>query len=126
MGDPVSLTFSFSNLFNGALLDSNEDPVPQEQMYGAIIEALEVWAEVAPLHFTEVEDQGGGAPDSNYPLGQFERFVLVPIKLMASVAPKRMLFSHRLIMSLALFALMSILIQPTAGNWLARLNTPTF
>lgn len=70
-GEPVTLTYSYNNMFDGGLLDSQGTPVPAGQIRTAIEEALAVWAEVAPLHFIEVPDQGGPVPTSNYPDGQF-------------------------------------------------------
>lgn len=58
LGDPVYLTYSYQNMFDGGLLDPAGNPVPELQIRTAIEEALSVWAEVAPLHFTEVPDDG--------------------------------------------------------------------
>ncbi|WP_425397559.1 matrixin family metalloprotease [Aeoliella sp.] len=57
-GDPVYLTYSYQNMFDGGLLDPDGNPVPESQIRTAIEEAFSVWAEVAPLHFTEVPDDG--------------------------------------------------------------------
>lgn len=55
-GSPVYLTYSYQNLLDGGLLDPDGKPVPVAQIRTAIEEAFSVWASVAPLHFTEVED----------------------------------------------------------------------
>ncbi len=55
-GSPVHLTYSYQNLLDGGLLDPHGNPVPAGQIRTAIEEAFSVWASVAPLHFTEVED----------------------------------------------------------------------
>lgn len=57
-GDPVFLTYSYQNMFDGGLKDPDGNPVPESQIRTAIEEAFEVWSEVAPLHFTEVPDDG--------------------------------------------------------------------
>ena len=57
-GDPVYLTYSYQNLLDGGLRDPNGMPVPVRQIRKAVEEAFSVWAAVAPLHFTEVEDDG--------------------------------------------------------------------
>ncbi|MHC4996909.1 MAG: matrixin family metalloprotease, partial [Planctomycetota bacterium] len=54
LGDPVYLTYSYSNLLDGTLvggLSTNEIKV-------AVEEALAVWSSVAPVHFIEVADSG--------------------------------------------------------------------
>jgi hypothetical protein len=69
-GSPVYLTYSYQNLHEGALLDPLGQPVPMKQIRVAIEEALTVWAAVAPLHFTEVEDDhlpyGGNTAGRQY------------------------------------------------------------
>ena len=57
-GDPVYLTYSYENMFDGGLLDPAGNPVPASQIRTAIDEAFSVWSQVAPLHFTEVPDDG--------------------------------------------------------------------
>ncbi|MCO6043485.1 matrixin family metalloprotease [Aeoliella sp. ICT_H6.2] len=57
-GAPVYLTYSYQNMFDGGLLDPEGNPVPESQIRTAIEEALSVWARYAPLHFTEVPDDG--------------------------------------------------------------------
>ncbi len=70
-GSPVTLTYSYWNLLDGNLLDPDGVPVPADYIKTVIEEALGLWASVAPLHFVEVEDQGGRARRAAYPDGQF-------------------------------------------------------
>jgi hypothetical protein len=69
-GTPVTLTYSFQNMFDGGLKMTNGQPLPNHLIRRSIEEALGVWAAAAPLHFVEVPDQGG-ITSGNYPDGQF-------------------------------------------------------
>jgi hypothetical protein len=71
IGGPVTLTYSYSNLLEGGLLNASERPLREREILAAVEEAFSVWAAVAPLHFVEVPDQGGNPPVSNYASGQF-------------------------------------------------------
>lgn len=71
LGAPVTLTYSYSNLLDGGLLDASGRPLGKRQILSAVEEAFSVWSAVAPLHFIEVPDQGGPPPLGNYPAGQF-------------------------------------------------------
>lgn len=62
LGDPVRLTYSFSNLFDGQLLDSTGTPLSESELRTGVEEAMELWATYAPLVFTEVVDNGSGQP----------------------------------------------------------------
>ena len=66
LGDVVTLTYSYSNLFDGGLLDSNEQSVPVGLLRASVEEAFSLWAAVAPLHFIEVSDAGPPASDASY------------------------------------------------------------
>ena len=55
---PVTVTYSFQNMFDGGLLMPNGQPLPAPLIKSSIEEALGLWASVAPLHFVEVEDDG--------------------------------------------------------------------
>lgn len=57
-GDPVYLTYSYQNLLDGGLKQPNGEPLPADIIRASIEDAFRVWAEVAPLHFTEVPDDG--------------------------------------------------------------------
>jgi hypothetical protein len=70
-GGPVTLTYSYSNLLDGGLLNASNAPIGQTQIRLAVEEAFSVWAGVAPLNFKEVADQGGVPAGANYPPGQF-------------------------------------------------------
>ena len=50
-GNPVNITYSFSNLLDGGL-----NGISAEQAEAAIEEAFAEWANYAPLNFTEVQD----------------------------------------------------------------------
>jgi hypothetical protein len=66
-GAPVTITYSYSNLFDGGILDPNNQPVPESILRGSIEEALSLWASVAPLNFVEVPDSGPPVSDAEYP-----------------------------------------------------------
>jgi hypothetical protein len=69
-GTPVTLTYSYQNMFDGGLRMPGGQPLPNQLIRSSIEEALAVWAAAAPLHFVEVPDEGGIAT-GNYPDGQF-------------------------------------------------------
>lgn len=58
LGSPVTLTYSFQNMFDGGLKMPNGDPLPASLIRSSIEEALGLWASVAPLNFVEVPDDG--------------------------------------------------------------------
>jgi hypothetical protein len=57
-GAPITLTYSYQNMFDGALLMPNNQPLPELLIRNSIEEALGLWASVVPIHFVEVEDDG--------------------------------------------------------------------
>lgn len=59
-GSPITITYSFTNLFDGGI---NGD-ITNQQMKAAIEEALELWAQYAPLEFVEVRDTGEKSRDN--------------------------------------------------------------
>jgi hypothetical protein len=63
-GDPVTITYSFSNLFDDTFL-----LIRPAEMRAATEEALRLWARYAPLHFVETPDSGPPPSDSAYPAG---------------------------------------------------------
>ena len=72
LGTPVSVTYSYSNLLDGGLLQPNGQPLPRWLIRQSVEDAFGLWASVAPLHFVEVEDQGGPVQiGMQYPAGQF-------------------------------------------------------
>ncbi len=58
LGSPVTLTYSFQNMFDGGLLMPNGQPLPASLIRNSIEEALGVWASVTPISFVEVLDDG--------------------------------------------------------------------
>lgn len=58
LGSPVTLTYSFENMFDGGLKGPDNVPLPASLIRGSIEEALRVWASAAPLNFVEVSDDG--------------------------------------------------------------------
>ena len=66
LGDQITITYSYSNAFDGGLLDQNNQPVPQSVIRSSVVEALSLWASVAPLNFVEVPDHGPTASDNEY------------------------------------------------------------
>jgi hypothetical protein len=65
-GAPVTITYSFSNLFDGSLLDSQNVPVPTAILRPSVEQALSLWALYAPLHFVELADSGPLPSDQPY------------------------------------------------------------
>jgi hypothetical protein len=57
-GTPITLTYSYQNMFDGVLKMPNNQPLPQTLIRNSIEEALGLWASVAPIHFVEVPDDG--------------------------------------------------------------------
>lgn len=60
LGSPVTLTYSFENMFDGGLKGPDNVPLPAALIRGSIEEALRTWASYAPLNFVEVPDDGLG------------------------------------------------------------------
>lgn len=60
LGSPVTLTYSFENMFDGGLKGPDNVPLPASLIRGSIEEALRTWASYAPLNFVEVPDDGLG------------------------------------------------------------------
>jgi hypothetical protein len=59
-GNPLTLTWSFSNLLNGGM-----SGITNAQLTAGTIEALQVWSAVAPLRFHQVNDLGTDLPPNN-------------------------------------------------------------
>jgi hypothetical protein len=57
-GSPITLTYSYRNMFDDGLLMPDGAPLPKLLIRDSIEEALGLWASVAPLHFVEVDDDG--------------------------------------------------------------------
>jgi Matrixin len=58
LGTPVTITYSYQNMFDGSLLMPNGQPLPNSLIRTSIESAFGLWASVAPLHFVEVPDDG--------------------------------------------------------------------
>jgi hypothetical protein len=58
VGSPVTLTYSFQNIFDGSLKMPNGQPLPKLLIRDSIEEALGLWAGFLPIHFVEVKDDG--------------------------------------------------------------------
>jgi hypothetical protein len=71
-GAPVLLTYSYRNLLDGGLLNASDAVIDPRDILTAVEEAFSVWAAVAPLHFTEVPDEGNASLNfASYPPGQY-------------------------------------------------------
>jgi hypothetical protein len=57
-GSPLTLTYSFENMFDGGLKGPDNVPLPASLIRTSIEQALGLWASVAPLHFVEAPDDG--------------------------------------------------------------------
>lgn len=60
-GDPVYISYSYSNLLDGSFLQ-----VSRAELRQATEEALRLWATYAPLHFRERPDSGPAVSDESY------------------------------------------------------------
>lgn len=69
-GTPVTLTYSYQNMFDGDLRMPGGQSLPSTLIRRSIESALGLWASVSPLHFVEMPDDGT-AISGNYPDGQF-------------------------------------------------------
>jgi Matrixin len=66
LGAPVTITYSYSNLFDGGILNASGLPVSISELRGGVEEAMNVWASVAPLNFVEMPDAGPPVSDIGY------------------------------------------------------------
>jgi Matrixin len=55
-GSPVTLTYSYINVFDGSIKMPDGDPLPNSLIKGSIEEALGLWSSVAPINWVEVPD----------------------------------------------------------------------
>jgi hypothetical protein len=58
LGMPLTLTYSFQNMFDGGLKMTNGQPLPNSLIRSSIEEALHVWTTAVPINFVEVADDG--------------------------------------------------------------------
>jgi len=70
LGSPVTITYSYQNMFDGALKMPGGEPLPSELIRSSIEEAFGLWASFAPLHFVEVPDNGRPYGDPLSTFGQ--------------------------------------------------------
>jgi hypothetical protein len=57
-GSPVTLNYSYVNMFDGGLKMPDGNPLSNQLIRGSIEESLRLWSSVAPLNFVEVVDDG--------------------------------------------------------------------
>ena len=70
LGDPLTLTYSYSNLLDPVFLDELNQPISPAYLRQAVEEALSLWASVVPVHFVEVVDSGPLPSEADYsPIG---------------------------------------------------------
>jgi hypothetical protein len=62
LGTPITLTYSYENMFDGGILMPDGQPLPNLIIKQSIEEALGLWARVTPITFVEV-------PDDHLPYG---------------------------------------------------------
>lgn len=64
-GSPITLSYSYSNLFDGSLIDARTgEALPEAAMRSAFERALQDYAEFLPIHFVEVKDNNGPLPET--------------------------------------------------------------
>ncbi|MEX2307228.1 MAG: matrixin family metalloprotease [Pirellulales bacterium] len=69
-GTPVTITYSYQNMFDGALKMPNGQPLPATLIRESIEEAFGVWASYAPLTFVEAPDDGLAYSQGSTQFGQ--------------------------------------------------------
>lgn len=57
-GSDITLTYSFSNLFDGGIVDNKGQSLSIDTLRSAFEQAFTDYAEVLPLHFVEIADAG--------------------------------------------------------------------
>lgn len=58
-GSPITVTFSFSDLLNGSIINATTDtPLSATALRGAFMQAFTDYADVLPIHFVEQPDAG--------------------------------------------------------------------
>lgn len=55
-GSPVTITYSYINMFDGGIRMPDGNPLPNWLIRGSIEESLRLWSSVVPVHFVEVAD----------------------------------------------------------------------
>jgi hypothetical protein len=67
----MTITYSYNNILDGGLRQPDGTPLPPSLIRASIEEALGLWANVVPIQFVEVPDEGGPVVVGNYPDGQY-------------------------------------------------------
>lgn len=80
-GSPVYITYSYSNLLDGAFLIASP-----EELKAATEEGLRLWASYAPLHFIEVHDVGPQPSDEPYISGPSDPEIRIGHHVMTELA----------------------------------------
>jgi hypothetical protein len=70
VNSPITVTYSYQNLFDGALKMPDGQPLPKLLIRDSIEEALGLWAEVAPINFVEVHDDNRSYGQGSTAYGQ--------------------------------------------------------
>ncbi|HEX5470866.1 MAG TPA: matrixin family metalloprotease [Lacipirellulaceae bacterium] len=55
-GSPITLTYSYVNVFDGGIKMPDGNPLPNSLIKGSIEEALGLWSSVVPVNWVEVPD----------------------------------------------------------------------
>jgi hypothetical protein len=58
LGTPLTITYSYQNMFDGGIKMPNGQPLSNALIKGSIEEALRLWSSVVPINFVEVADDG--------------------------------------------------------------------
>jgi hypothetical protein len=62
-GNPITLTYSYVNMYDGGIKMPNGNPLPNSLIRGSIEESLRLWAGVVPIHFVEIPNDGVNHPN---------------------------------------------------------------
>ncbi|WP_292783298.1 PEP-CTERM sorting domain-containing protein [Methylophilus sp. UBA6697] len=77
IGSDITLTYSYSNLFDGGVISTNGQSLSVDIMRSAFEQAFADYAAVLPIHFIEVADAGGPLPET----GQYDPTGLADIRI---------------------------------------------
>lgn len=61
-GSPITLTYSYVNMFDGGIKMPDGNPLPNWLIRGSIEESLRLWASVVPIHFVEIPNDDVSHP----------------------------------------------------------------
>lgn len=62
-GSPITLTYSYVNMFDGNIKMPDGNPLPNWLIRGSIEESLQVWADAVPIHFVEIPNDNVSRPN---------------------------------------------------------------